>query len=400
MEERRLKAIICDGLVIVLTAVLFIIPDLYRSFPEINIVAAGIFMLALSASSVIDPDRKDKIFICLQVLILIAAAAFGLTGGHPVAFAVFVFAFDLKYILRLILTAIAAAVMTFAAIGNDPALTIIYTAAALAAALLMYVPELIVRKIIAYKQSVDQRLAVSALNEMKAKELNRELAINAAVAERNARLTEREEISRNIHNSVGHSITAAIMTLDAADMLYDKDPEAAKEKMNAANERMRGSLESIRRAVRVLDSESEAVSAADLKGSIDTLCENFVMDTTMQVERDMDLLPDAVMLPHDLFEFLTGAVQELLSNGVRHGKADSFLISLSGDSANIELTVSDNGESNWNETVAAARLEQGFGLKKIISYVDRSGGRIRIENESGFRVKMSMPVRTAEREND
>lgn len=400
MEERRLKAIICDGLVIVLTAVLFILPDKYRAFPEINIVSAGLFMVLLSASSVIDPHGKSKLFICLQVLLLITAAAFGLTGGYPAAFAVFVFAYDLKYPIRLVLTAAAAAVMTFAAMGNDPALTIIYTAIALAAALLMYIPELIIRKIIDYKKGVDQSLAVSALNEMKAKELNRELAINAAVAERNARLTEREEISRNIHNSVGHSITAAIMTLDAADMLYDKDPEAAKEKMNAANERMRGSLESIRRAVRVLDSGSEAVSSADLKGSIDTLCENFVMDTTMQVERDMDLLPDAVMLPHDLFEFLTGAVLELLSNGVRHGKADSFFISLSGDSANIELTVSDNGNSDWNETVAAARLEQGFGLKKIVSYVKRSGGKVRIDNESGFRVKISMPVRTAEGEND
>ena len=398
MEERRLKAIICDGLIIALTAALYFLPDISIAYTEANIISAGLFMIILSASSVIDPEGKDKIILLLQVLLLLTGLIFGITGGHPAAFAIIVFIFDMKYLPRLAVTALASAVLYFISTGKDPALTIIYTAIAVAAALLMYVPELIVRKMIAYKKNVDKRLVTSALNEMKAMELNRELAINAAVAERNARLTEREEISRNIHNSVGHSITAAIMTLDAADLLYDKDPEKAKEKMNQANERMRGSLESIRRAVRVLDSESEAVSAADLKGSIDTLCENFIMDTTMEVEKDMELLPDAVMLPHDLFEFLTGAVQELLSNGVRHGKADTFFINLSGDSANIELTVSDNGRSSWNEETADLKIEQGFGLKKIISYVRRSGGKVTIDNEDGFRVKISMPVRAAEGE--
>ena len=400
MEERRLKAIICDCLIIVLTAALYFLPDIGRAYPVFNLILAGLFMTILSASSVIDPEGGNKILTLLHALLLLTGLIFGITGGHPAAFAMIIFIFDIKYPLRLALTALAAAVLYLVTTGFDPALTIIYTCIALASALLMYIPEFIVRKLMAYRNNVEKRLVTSALNEMKARELNRELAINAAVAERNARLTEREEISRNIHNSVGHSITAAIMTLDAADLLYDKDPAAAREKMEAANERMRGSLESIRRAVRVLDSESEAVSAADLKGSIDTLCENFIMDTTMKVERDMELLPDGLMLPHDLFEFLTGAVQELLSNGLRHGKADHFFISLSGDSANMELTVSDNGKSNWNEDLAAVKIEQGFGLKKIISYVKRMGGKISIDNESGFRVTMSMPVRLAEGETD
>ena len=61
----------------------------------------------------------------------------------------------------------------------------------------------------------------SNLNEMHEKRLNQELTKQNYLADKNARLVERENISRNIHNSVGHSITAAIMTLDAADMLYD-----------------------------------------------------------------------------------------------------------------------------------------------------------------------------------
>ena len=88
------------------------------------------------------------------------------------------------------------------------------------------------------------------------KKLAKELVIKNYLADKNARLEERENISRNIHNSVGHSITAAIMTLDAADMLYDTAPDKAREKMNTANERIRTGLEAIRQAVRVLDSNN------------------------------------------------------------------------------------------------------------------------------------------------
>ena len=53
---------------------------------------------------------------------------------------------------------------------------------------------------------------------------------------------EREQISRDIHNSVGHTIMAAIMSLDAAEAVYNIDFEKAIEKVKFANIRMRESL--------------------------------------------------------------------------------------------------------------------------------------------------------------
>ena len=88
-----------------------------------------------------------------------------------------------------------------------------------------------------------QRVIQSNISELHEKRLNEQLIMQKIVDEKNARLLERENTSRNIHNSVGHSITAAIMTLDAADMLYDVRPEEARKKMNDANSRIRGSLE-------------------------------------------------------------------------------------------------------------------------------------------------------------
>lgn len=237
-----------------------------------------------------------------------------------------------------------------------------------------------------------ERLRQSTVSEMHEKKLNRQLAQANYLAEKNARLIERENISRNIHNSVGHNITAAIMTLDAADMLYDAKPEEARKRMNDANERIRGSLESIRRAVRTLDQDSADVPITDLMAGMDSIIDEFVIDTERKVERLYDPFPEGMQLPHEHLEFLTGVLQEFLTNGVKHGQADTFLVSLSGDSAHIRLVVTDNGKSDFDSANEQQRIGRGFGLKKIISYAERCGGYAEFSNDSGFRSEVELPV--------
>ena len=132
----------------------------------------------------------------------------------------------------------------------------------------------------------------AAVNELFEKKLNQELRMKNYLAERNARLEERENISRNIHNSVGHTITAAVMTLDAAELLVDVDAGKAKERMVTAKERMKEGLGAIRLAVRVLDKESQGIQMEDFLRELSSVTENFMMDTELTVQTDVDVLPE------------------------------------------------------------------------------------------------------------
>lgn len=242
------------------------------------------------------------------------------------------------------------------------------------------------------KSQISKALSVMAVNEMYAKKLNQELVIKNYLADKTARLEERENISRNIHNSVGHSITAAIMTLDAADMLYDTAPDRAREKMNAANERIRTSLDSIRQAVRVLDSDNKYVSIEDFVSELTAVTDSFVMDTMIKVHTNFGNVGENVVIPHEHTEFLTGALQEFLSNGVRHGGADIFTVTLTADSRNLRLKVVDNGESDFSQNNQTERIEQGYGLKKIDSYVKRCGGSTTYNNDGGFSSEVTIKL--------
>ena len=252
----------------------------------------------------------------------------------------------------------------------------------------MFLFQKLIENYIQARSQVSKAISVMAVNEMYAKKLNQELVIKNYLTNKTARLEERETISRNIHNSVGHSITAAVMTLDAADLLFDMDPEKAREKMNAANQRIRGSLESIRQAVRVLDLENKYVSMSDFIRELMAVTDDFMMDTMIKVHTNFGDVNLDVMIPHEHTEFLNGVLQELLSNGVRHGAADVFHVTLTADSKYMKLKVIDNGKSDFSENNQKERIEQGFGLKKMISYVERCGGRVDFSNDNGFKIEI------------
>jgi len=237
-----------------------------------------------------------------------------------------------------------------------------------------------------------ERIVKLSIEELEERKLNKKLTAQSIYVEQNARLIERENISRNIHNSVGHTITAAIMTLDAATMLYETNPDMAKEKIEAANGRMRESLDSIRRAVRTLDDTGAPIEIKDVIGAFDAIIENFTMDSEMTVNKEIDVSDISTSIEHEHAEFLTGALEEFLSNGVRHGDADTFMVHLSGDSAHIRLWVKDNGKSDFNFENYDSRIANGFGIKKIMSYVERFGGKCKFSNNNGFSSMIELPI--------
>ena len=216
-----------------------------------------------------------------------------------------------------------------------------------------------------------------------------------------ARQEEREAMSRSIHNEVGHSITASLVALEAADILMDRDTELARQKIRTACDRMRESLSGIRQAVRVMDANSYIV-ASELVQRIQTEIHHFSEDTDRIVRFHAELKDENAHVPSEYVEFLSGAVLELLSNGVRHGKASAFVLLLVLDASGLRLTVEDNGQgaghTDDQKTAGLAiqsdtpGFQAGFGLSKIRSYAEKNGGALMIAPGAGFRVSLDLPV--------
>lgn len=360
-------------------------------FPALFIVAAGLLMVLTTYESFL--EDKSRVLVAAEVVLMTVYAV--LSGGSA-GFSVFFLFKAVGEQLRAILGLCGFLLISLTMDKSMPfAGSIVQTLLLAAGFFLLVLLSGLMDHMEKRKVREDERLIASNVSEMHEKRLNERLVMQNFLAEKNARMTERENISRNIHNSVGHSITAAIMALDAADTLYDVRPEEARKRMNDANDRIRGSLESIRRAVRVLDEDSAEISAGDLKCEMENIINQFVMDTDIRVDQNVSRLTDDVRIPHDHAVFLTGALQEMLTNGVKHGAASEFVVILFGDTAHIRLEVSDNGQSDFDSLNSKTRIENGFGIKKMITYVEKCGGKTAFVNENGFKGMVELPIVSA-----
>jgi hypothetical protein len=54
--------------------------------------------------------------------------------------------------------------------------------------------------------------------------------------------------------------------------------------------------------------------------------------------------------------------------------------------------VSDNGTSDFSNANSNVKIENGFGLKKIISYTEKCGGMCGFCNENGFQSVVELPI--------
>ena len=259
--------------------------------------------------------------------------------------------------------------------------------------------------------TLEKAIKASALDAMNERQLRMEMAETKNLAEENARLEERERISRDIHNAVGHTLSAATVTLDAAQMLIDTDKEKANMKIDQANDRIHEAIGSVRSVVRTLEAEDDTVLVVDYVASLKEMLNNFTLDTEIKVHHNLDMIlaeeerrkslqsadgnpeKNEGKLHIARAAFISSAVSELLTNGVKHGGATVFVVLITLDGNHIGIQVNDNG-TGWGDIPyeeKQRKLNAGFGLKKLENYVKTNAGTFEVDGSEGFCVKIMLP---------
>ncbi|MNN32914.1 Sensor protein VraS [compost metagenome] len=81
------------------------------------------------------------------------------------------------------------------------------------------------------------------------------------------------------------------------------------------------------------------------------------------------------------------ALQEGLTNGIRHGKSTAFIFKLFERDNSINFSLEDNG-------IGAVALTKGFGLRSMEERVKELGGQLDIYSEEGegFSIYIKLPL--------
>ncbi|HPE68715.1 MAG TPA: sensor histidine kinase [Thermotogota bacterium] len=183
-------------------------------------------------------------------------------------------------------------------------------------------------------------------------------------------LRERNRIAREIHDSVGHALTAVIIQMEAAKRLIEKNPANAQQKIDTAQEQVRNGLESIRRSVRTL---KEGRNVLDLQPALEALILETEANTGVKIHRRFNTIP---ALKPELEKAIYSSLQEGLTNGIRHGNAGQFHFSLTFDRPKLQFDLSDDG-------AGFSKLSPGFGLTVMKERANELGGKFSIRSQPG-----------------
>ncbi|MBS4179177.1 sensor histidine kinase [Lederbergia citrea] len=196
-------------------------------------------------------------------------------------------------------------------------------------------------------------------------------------------IRERNRISGDIHDTVGHKMTALLVQLQVAKELQDIQPERSKKTILLCEELARNALQELRLSVRTLRENDQNHSFITI---VRKILEDYQKMTGLK--SDFYLKGDVSQIPISIQLDLTRIIQESITNAVRHGEATECNVFIDISDSIIDISIKDNGKG-------LSKVSPGFGLKNMRERVVEHGGQIVFESNpsEGFIVKASFPLK-------
>jgi signal transduction histidine kinase len=179
-----------------------------------------------------------------------------------------------------------------------------------------------------------------------------------------ARTNERLRVAREVHDAIGHGLSAASIHLQLAARTCDGK---AGEAVAAAREAVSATLADVRGLVGAMRDDA----TIDLGTAVRAMCAA-IREPTVHVAITSPLRVADPARAHAMFR----CVQEALTNALRHARASEIWIDVESDARGLHATVRDDG-------VGAAELEPGNGLDGVRARLAEVSGTLAIETVAG-----------------
>ena len=203
-------------------------------------------------------------------------------------------------------------------------------------------------------------------------EAHAELQRRAAAAEELATLHERSRLSRELHDTLGHALSAITVQIEAVRRLLPGDPERAQVLLQETQGAARAAMHDLRMHLTDL---REPAAPEDLGGSLRRLAEEVAARNGWR--SSLDIAP--VEIPEPQRRALLQVAREALQNCGRHANAHALSLSLHADEDAVSLRIADDGIGFDPQSVPRDR----FGLQGMQERLLELGGKLRIETSPG-----------------
>lgn len=200
------------------------------------------------------------------------------------------------------------------------------------------------------------------------------------------KLLEREQLARELHDTVAHHVSAIVIQAQAGRAMASSNPEAARTVLETIEAEASRTLGEMRSMVGVLRrGEAQLVPQRGI-GDLDQLSAN--RGGKLAVE--LDLRGDLAGIHPTIQAAIYRLAQEAITNARRHARnATRVTVRLVGDGDTVSLTVGDNGDATHFDRGGAS----GYGLVGMEERAVLHGGTFAAgpNNGRGWTVRATLP---------
>jgi signal transduction histidine kinase len=204
---------------------------------------------------------------------------------------------------------------------------------------------------------------------------NNELRATGELLANTSRMAERERISRELHDTLGHHLTALSLDLEAARHLAQDNTLVQIHRAQSVTKLLLSDLRDVVSTLRGQDPIPLAQALKTLVAGVPAPQIHLVIADGLAVD---DPVPAHAVLR---------CVQEIITNAIRHAAAGHLWIELTRREGGIAIRAKDDGRG-------AKELRFGHGLTGMRERLEQVGGTLKIETHpaKGFRLEAWMPV--------
>ena len=222
------------------------------------------------------------------------------------------------------------------------------------------------------------------------KEANIQLEDYSKTVQELAVTRERNRLSSEMHDTIGHTMTLIIALLENSKVKFENKKDEGIEKINQCIQLSKQCLSEIRNSLKgIFAGDVDSIDITVLIGQLVTVFEQ------SGIKIDYTYTGDAVNLDSKSSLAVYRICQESITNSIRHGKADSVTLTLKFTDGLIKIYIFDNGQG-------CKKIVSGFGLNGMQERAKELGGKILFgsDGESGFNVVAEIPIMLSNKENE
>ncbi|TSB46043.1 sensor histidine kinase [Alkalicoccobacillus porphyridii] len=193
------------------------------------------------------------------------------------------------------------------------------------------------------------------------------------------KLKERQRIARDLHDTLGQSLSMIGLKSELARKLIYKDPQKAALEIKEVQQTARTSLHEVRKLVSSMRGlrlrDEQILSAQMLKAAHISWARH---------EEDKDLINNINLITENI---LAMCLKEAVTNVVKHSNATECEVFLQTDHDQLIMIVRDNGTFKAGENY----FEKGNGLAGMKERLEFVNGSLTIDTSDGTELRIQVP---------